>query len=239
MDDARAPGNSLTCRPDDVRAVFANLSTNYDRLNTWMSWGMLAGWQRALVQSLGLGPEERALDICTGTGEVAIALGRRGVQVTGLDFCAAMLERANRKALAQGVEIEWVEADALQLPFADASYDGATLSLALRNIQDRTACFAELARVVKPNGRLAILELSRPPHPLMRAGFAVYTERLIPALGRCLSASSPWQYFASSLQNLPSPGCVTDELVSAGWGVVHHHYRVFGSVSLYIVEQER
>ena len=236
-------GDSLTIKPDDIRAVFADLSTDYDRISAWLSWGRLSAWQRALVQSLEMGPKKRALDVCTGTGEVALALAARGMQVTAVDFCAPMLDLCRQKSQTRGVTVEWLWGDALALPLPDDGFDGATVSFALRNLTERLQCFSELARVVRPGGRLALLELSRPQNPLLGWGFDVYSQRVVPALARRFAGTrgpgvDRWDYFFASLKELPAPETIWRELHATGWERVCHRHLMLGAVRLYVADRK-
>ena len=146
---------------DGVRRMFDRIAPVYDLMNRVMTAGLDRRWRRATVEAV-VRPGDRVLDACCGTGDLAIAARRRGADVVGLDFAEAMLERARRKA----ADIEWVRGDVLALPFEDGSFDAATVGFGVRNVDDLDAGLRELRRVLRPGGRLGILEITRPRGPL-------------------------------------------------------------------------
>ena len=146
-----------TLAPESVREMFDRISPVYDSMNRVMTLGLDRRWRRLAAEAV-VRPGDRVLDACCGTGDLALAAARAGGRVTGLDFSGAMLERARRKSEA----IEWVQGDVLELPFEDETFDAATIGFGIRNVADLEAGLRELARVLKPGGRLACLEITRP-----------------------------------------------------------------------------
>lgn len=190
---ARRQGTGLP-RPGEekamfVRTLFDTIAPRYDLMNRLMTAGFYPRWQRCLAAVTGLGPGGHALDVCCGTGDLGLIMARQvapGGRVVGVDFSPRMLEIARRKAArgqAAAVEIEFVRGDALDLPFPDGSFDCAVIGFALRNVNDIPRCLAEMARVVRPGGRVLALEVCRPPSPWVRAWFYPYFHSVVPLLG--------------------------------------------------------
>ncbi len=189
-------------RPDHarrVREMFARISPRYDLLNHLLSANIDKRWRRKLVQKLQplLTVNATVLDVGCGTGDLSIAIFEKtAAQVVGMDFCRPMLELAARKAS----HLQFIEGDALQLPFADASFDAVTIAFALRNLASTEQGLAELHRVLKPRGWLAILEFSKPVIPGVRQLVALYYWRLLPWIGGWLSGSrSAYKYLPDSI----------------------------------------
>ncbi|HEX2293582.1 MAG TPA: ubiquinone/menaquinone biosynthesis methyltransferase, partial [Gaiellaceae bacterium] len=150
-----------TLPADGVRTMFDRIAPVYDVMNRAMTAGLDRRWRRLTADAV-VSPGDRVLDACCGTGDLALEALRAGGVVTGLDFSDAMLARARRKSS----EVEWVQGDLLRLPFADGSFDAATVGFGVRNVEDLDAAIRELRRVLRPGGRLAILEIVRPRGPL-------------------------------------------------------------------------
>ena len=171
--------------------LFAGLPRHYDRVAAVLSFGQDPRWRQTMVEAVLAGPDERVLDVATGTGLVARALVRRyGCTVVGLDQSAAMLEVARARLVrdpALGRRVSLVVGEAERLPFGDGEFDHLTFTYLLRYVDDPAATVRELARVVRPGGRVASLEFAVPPSPLWRALWALYTRVGLPALGRLVS----------------------------------------------------
>ncbi|MFN0091377.1 MAG: ubiquinone/menaquinone biosynthesis methyltransferase [Acidimicrobiales bacterium] len=179
-----------------VRAMFDAIAPRYDLVNRVMTLRMDVGWRRAAVRTLGLAPGARVLDIACGTGDLCRELASAGLAPVGLDVSWNMLAHARTAA-------PLVHADALALPLADASVDGAVCGFALRNLVDLPAFAAELARVVRPGGRIALLEVAAPTNPLLAAGHRVYFGRVAPLIGGALSDRAAYRYLPRSVAYLP------------------------------------
>jgi demethylmenaquinone methyltransferase/2-methoxy-6-polyprenyl-1,4-benzoquinol methylase len=167
-------------------ALFSGLPSHYERMGALLSFGQDPRWRAALVDAIDPGPGQRILDVATGTGLVARALARRGAEVVGLDQSEQMLAGA-RARLSDGPEITFVQGEAERLPFEDASFDALTFTYLLRYVDDRAATMAELARVLKPGGRIGMVEFAVPQATWARALWRVQTRVALPLVGRLVS----------------------------------------------------
>jgi demethylmenaquinone methyltransferase/2-methoxy-6-polyprenyl-1,4-benzoquinol methylase len=186
-----------TLASDDVRGMFDRIAPVYDAMNRVMTAGLDRVWRRLTVEAV-VQPGDRVLDACCGTGDLALAAEREGGVVTGLDFSPRMLERARKKSET----VTWVEGDLLALPFGDDSFDAATVGFGVRNVSDLDAALAELRRVLRPGGRLAILEITQ-PRGILRPFFSLWFDRVVPVLGRVLPGGSAYTYLPASVRRFP------------------------------------
>ena len=186
-----------TLASDDVRGMFDRIAPVYDVMNHVMTAGLDRSWRRLTVEAV-VQPGDRVLDACCGTGDLGLAAEREGGIVTGLDFSARMLERARRKSDS----IVWVEGDLLALPFDDVSFDTATVGFGVRNVSDLEAALAELHRVLRPGGRLAILEITR-PRGILKPFFSLWFDRVVPLLGKVLPGGRAYTYLPASVRRFP------------------------------------
>jgi demethylmenaquinone methyltransferase/2-methoxy-6-polyprenyl-1,4-benzoquinol methylase len=169
--------------------LFEGLPARYDRVGAAMSFGQDPRWRAAMVEAVQPRPGQRILDVATGTGMVAFALARQGAEVTALDQSAAMLAVARRRTPPASGSIEFVTGEAERLPFADASFDGLTFTYLLRYVDDPQSTLSELARVVRPGGRIGMVEFGVPPNPLLKDLWRAYTRVGLPLIGRAVSAA--------------------------------------------------
>jgi demethylmenaquinone methyltransferase / 2-methoxy-6-polyprenyl-1,4-benzoquinol methylase len=217
--------------PDGVRTMFDRIAPVYDVMNRAMSAGLDQRWRR-LAAAAAVRPGDRVLDAACGTGDLALADACAGGRVTGLDFSERMLERARLKA----PELEWVHGDVLALPFPDETFDAATIGFGIRNVADLEAGLRELARVLRPGGRLGVLEITRPAG-LLRPFFHVWFDVLVPIAGKLLPGGAAYEYLPASVRRFPGP----DELAAAlaGAGFAHVSYRLLagGIVALHVGER--
>jgi demethylmenaquinone methyltransferase/2-methoxy-6-polyprenyl-1,4-benzoquinol methylase len=219
---------SGTLEPDAVRGMFDRIAPVYDLMNHVMTAGLDRRWRR-LAASEVVWPGDRVLDSCCGTGDLAVEDERRGGRVVGLDFSEPMLERARKKSGA----IEWVQADALALPFEDASFDAATVGFGVRNLADLEGGLGELARVLRPGGRLAVLEITRPKGPL-KPFFRLWFDVLVPFAGRVLPGGKAYTYLPASVRRFPGPDDLSTLLERAGFDDVRYRLLGGGSVALHV-----
>jgi demethylmenaquinone methyltransferase/2-methoxy-6-polyprenyl-1,4-benzoquinol methylase len=219
---------SGTLSPDGVRAMFDRIAPIYDAMNRAFTMGLDGRWRR-LAAASAVRPGDRVLDAACGTGDLAIAAREAGGDVTGLDFSERMLERARRKSDA----VEWVLGDVLALPFDDAAFDAATIGFGIRNVEDLDAGLRELARVVRPGGRLAVLEITR-PKGVLRPFFKLWFDVLIPLAGKLLPGGVAYSYLPASVRRFPGPDELADALRRAGFADVSHRLLAGGIVSLHV-----
>ncbi len=208
----------MTLAPDGVRAMFDRIAPVYDVMNRVMTAGLDVRWRR-LAAETAVRPGDRVLDGACGTGDLAIACLKAGAErVTGLDFSEKMLERARRKSAGKPV-LDWVQGDLLALPFADATFDAATVGFGVRNVANLELALRELRRVLVPGGRLAILEITQPRGPL-KPFFSLWFDRVVPLLGKVLPGGSAYTYLPASVKRFPSAEGLAALLHECGFGQV-------------------
>jgi demethylmenaquinone methyltransferase / 2-methoxy-6-polyprenyl-1,4-benzoquinol methylase len=213
---AGASGRSQpgTLEEAQVRAMFDRIAGVYDRMNGVMTAGLHHAWRRRAADLAELEPGARALDVATGTGDLALELARRvapGGEVIGTDFSERMLELARAKAAQTSVRFEL--ANALALPYGDDEFDAATVGFGARNFADLDRGLAEMARVVRPRGRVVVLEITTPRRPPLSTFFELWFDRVVPALGRVAGDADAYTYLPSSVRRFPGP----EELAGAMW----------------------
>jgi demethylmenaquinone methyltransferase/2-methoxy-6-polyprenyl-1,4-benzoquinol methylase len=208
-----------------VRSMFDSIAPRYDLVNRIMTFRLDVGWRRRAVRSLGLPRGALVLDLAAGTGDLCRDLSAAGYSPVGADLSWGMLAHARTAA-------PLVEADALRLPLAAHSADGATCGFALRNFVDLDAFFAELARVIKPGGRIALLDVAEPPNRMLRWGHAFYFGKVVPKIGGLLSDASAYQYLPKSVAYLPPPETMVDHLIAAGFAQVDRRLLTGGIAQL-------
>ena len=214
--------------PDAVRSMFDRISPVYDAMNRTMTLGLDQRWRRATVAAV-VQPGDKVLDACCGTGDLAVAALRAGATVIGLDFSERMLERARRKSS----DVEWVRGDAQQLPFEDASFDAATVGFGVRNLDDLERGLGELRRVLRPGGRVAILEITK-PSGLLAPFYRLWFDGLVPLLGKILPGGSAYTYLPASVRRFPGPDELAGLLRGAGFEDVRWRTFAGGIVALHI-----
>ncbi len=207
----RSPASG-TLPDTQVKAMFDRIARVYDRMNSVMTAGMHHRWRERAADLARVGPGSTALDVATGTGDLAVELARRGAEVTGMDFAPAMLELARRKA--PGLAFE--EGDALELRHADASFDAVTVGFGARNFSDLDRGLAEMARVAKPGGRVVVLEITTPQKPPLSWFFRAWFDTVVPALGRLAGDPDAYTYLPSSVRRFPGPEELAARMAAAG-----------------------
>jgi len=223
----------VTLQPERVRDMFDRISPSYDRMNLLMSMGRDGRWRRLGVRASRAQPGDAALDVCCGTGDFAVEL-RRAVgpsgRVVGLDFSPQMLEVARRKCSA----VEWQQGNALALPFADGEFAAACVGFGVRNLSDHRRGFAEMARVVRPGGRVVCLEMSTPPAPI-RPFSQLWTDHGVPVLGRIVAHDpEAYRYLPASVHRFPSAPELAEIMREAGLVDVGYRRLMMGVVALHV-----
>jgi demethylmenaquinone methyltransferase/2-methoxy-6-polyprenyl-1,4-benzoquinol methylase len=220
-----------------VRTMFGRIAGRYDLMNRLMTLGRDGAWRRYTVSQTAPPPQGRVLDMATGTGDLALEALRQQptAQVVGLDFTPEMLLLAREKALASQAHLELAAGDGLNLPFADGLFDAVVTGFALRNVIDIPAAFAEMARVTRPGGRLACLEIAKPRQPLFRRFFAFYSYRLVPLLGGLITGQpSAYTYLPHSLTAFLTPDEIVEVMRATGWRQVGYKRLMLGTVAVHV-----
>jgi demethylmenaquinone methyltransferase / 2-methoxy-6-polyprenyl-1,4-benzoquinol methylase len=212
---------------EGVRSMFDRIAPVYDAMNRVMTAGLDRRWRSEAANAV-VRPGDRVLDSCCGTGDLAIAAAEAGGKVTGIDFSKPMLERARMKA----PELEWIEGDALTLPFADASFDAATVGFGVRNLSELDKGLRELRRVLRPGGRLAVLEITR-PRGVLAPFYRLWFDVLIPVAGKVLPGGSAYTYLPASVRRFPDPQGLAKLLDEAGFGEIRWRLFAGGIVALH------
>lgn len=209
-----------------VRAMFDSIAPRYDLVNRIMTFRLDVGWRRRAIRSLGLGTRSVVLDLACGTGDMCVDLTRSGYRPVGADLSFGMLAAARTDA-------PLVHGDGLVLPFPDRSIDGVTCGFALRNFVDLAPVLAELARVLRPGGRIALLDVAEPPNALLRWGHGVYFGKVVPVIGGWLSDKDAYRYLPKSVAYLPEPAELERMIAGAGFDDVDRALLTGGISQLY------
>ena len=214
----------MTLAPDAVRTMFDRIAPVYDVMNRVMTGGLDLRWRRLAAEAV-VGGGDHVLDAACGTGDLALAALKAGAaRVTGLDFSDAMLERARRKTAGRP-ELEWVRGDLLALPFGAVTFDAATVGFGVRNVADLELALRELRRVLRPSGRLAILEITQ-PRGALAPFFGVWFDRIVPQLGKLLRAGGAYAYLPASVKRFPTAEELAGLMRTAGFANVR--FRLLG-----------
>ena len=201
-----------------VRAMFDRIARVYDPMNSVMTAGMHHRWRRRAADLARVGPGHRVLDVATGTGDLALELRSRGAEVVGMDFSEAMLDLARQKA----PDVSFEAGNALQLGYGDGEFDAATVGFGARNFADLRQGLSEMTRVVRPGGRVVVLEITTPERPPLSWFFRLWFDRLVPLMGRFAGDSDAYSYLPSSVRRFPRARELAGEL--AGVGLVRIRY---------------
>lgn len=233
---------ALDKAPARIAKMFDAIAPRYDLLNHVLSAGMDRGWRDRAVDALSLPPHARVLDLCTGTGDLAMAIVQRanGATVVGVDFAGEMLRLARAKVRGASLDrrISLVRGDATRIPLPDNSCDGATIAFGIRNVAEPERALAELARVMRPAASLAILEFGAPRIPGIRTLYSWYFQYVLPLVGRLVSKhQSAYSYLPASVGTFPPPSEFSRTLVATGFSHVRAVPLTFGIVYLYVARR--
>jgi demethylmenaquinone methyltransferase/2-methoxy-6-polyprenyl-1,4-benzoquinol methylase len=221
----------LARRPDAIRGMFAAVASRYDLLNRLLSLRQDVGWRRRLVAALAEAPPGAVLDLATGTGDVALAVGGRNV--TGADFCLDMLALAGAKARRRRRSIQWTAADGLALPFRDGAFAAVTVAFGVRNFADLGTGLGEIRRVLAPSGVLAILEFQRPALRPMRLAMRAWNRLVVEPVGSLLSGDpAAYAYLPASVETFPAAGDLARAVAAADFAIVASRELSGGIVAL-------
>jgi len=224
-----------------VQTMFSGIAGKYDRLNHILSLGTDFYWWRRMAGISGAAAGKRFLDVAAGTGDSSLALARRGAEVISTDFTQAMLRLGPGKFRRAGQEhLVWasVGADAQQLPFRESCFDGITICYGIRNVENRPRAYREFLRVLKPGGRLTILEFSQPRYAWLRALYDTYSLRILPRIGGWLSgAPEAYTYLPESIRAFPNQPALARELGEAGFAGVRWNNLTGGIVALHTAQK--
>ncbi len=252
---ARTGAGAGTLEAGQVRSMFDRIAAVYDPMNTAMTAGLHHRWRARAADLAHVAPGGRVLDVATGTGDLALELAGRvapGGQVLGSDFSEGMLERARSKAasLTAGAEVRFEWADALELPYGDDDFDAATVGFGARNFSDLSRGLAEMVRVVRPGGRVVVLEITTPTRPPLSSFYRLWFDRLVPALGALAGRgealiqrarekpvtggiADAYTYLPSSVRRFPGPEALAELLVRAGLADVEYLLTAGGIVAIH------
>jgi demethylmenaquinone methyltransferase / 2-methoxy-6-polyprenyl-1,4-benzoquinol methylase len=222
-----------TLEESQVQAMFDRIARVYDLMNSLMTAGLHHRWRERAADLAAVGPGARALDVASGTGDLAVELARRvgpTGTVVGTDFSEAMLERARQKSAV----VAWEWANALELPYPDGGFDAATVGFGARNFSDLDRGLAEMARVVRPGGRVVILEITTPQRPPLSTFFAIWFDRVVPALGKLAGDPDAYAYLPSSVKRFPAPAALAARMVAVGLTDVRWILTAGGIIALHV-----
>jgi len=223
--DALPPEEEKAAR---VRAMFDRIAPRYDALNRAMSMGLDQGWRRRALRLIEVGPGDRVLDLACGTGDLSEQAAACGATVIGADFAAEMLRGAQRR----GVPASFLQGDAASLPFGDSSVDVVTCGFALRNFVALGPVLEELARVLAPGGRMALLDVDRPSNGLVRWGHSLYFDRVVPFVGGLVSDRDAYRYLPQSTAYLPPQEELLALIAKSGFAQVRKHRLLLGAAQI-------
>ena len=224
---------SGTLEEPQVRAMFDRIASVYDVMNSVMTAGLHHRWRARAADLAAVGPGDRALDVATGTGDLARELERRvrpGGEVVGSDFSEEMLTIARRKA--PSIAYEW--GNALELPYPEASFDAATVGFGARNFSDLDRGLAEMARVVRPGGRVVVLEITTPRRPPLSTFYRVWFDRVVPLIGRLTGETVAYSYLPSSVRRFPGPEELAAGMARAGLAEIRWVLTAGGIIAIHV-----
>ncbi len=208
--------------------MFDRIAPRYDRMNRLLSMGLDQRWRRRALAAIGLGPGDRLLDLACGTGDLAELAAARGATVWAVDFAGEMLRGGRRR----GIDAHWVQGDAERLPFPDGAADCLSCGFALRNFASLPAVLAEMARVLAPGGRLALIEVDRPRHTALRVAHGLYFDGIVPRVGALFSDRDAYRYLPESTAYLPEARELRALIEDAGFDAVRKDALLFGAAQL-------
>jgi demethylmenaquinone methyltransferase/2-methoxy-6-polyprenyl-1,4-benzoquinol methylase len=235
------PGSGTLSEPQ-VRAMFDRIAGFYDVMNSVMTAGLHHRWRARAADLAALRPGDSALDVACGTGDLAVELASRvgsGGEVVGSDFSGEMLDRARAKARDRGLDIAWEWGNALELPYAADRFDAATVGFGARNFSDLERGLAEMTRVVKPGGRVVVLEITTPRRPPLSTFYSLWFDRIVPVIGRITGEREAYTYLPSSVKRFPGPEGLAAGMERAGLGDIRWILTAGGIIALHVGVKRR
>jgi demethylmenaquinone methyltransferase / 2-methoxy-6-polyprenyl-1,4-benzoquinol methylase len=238
--DELTPGGEAAAGDEfaaQVRSMFDRIAGVYDLMNTAMTAGLHHRWRERAADRAEVGPGDSALDVCCGTGDLALALARRvGAEgsVIGCDFSSPMLDAARRKAARRGVDaVRFEPADALHLPYEEGSFDAVTVGFGVRNLADLERGLAQMARVLRPGGRLVILEITQPARPPLSGFYSLWFDRIVPLLGAIAGDRDAYTYLPESVKRFPAPPGLAALMDAAGLEGIRYTILAGGIIAIH------
>jgi demethylmenaquinone methyltransferase/2-methoxy-6-polyprenyl-1,4-benzoquinol methylase len=222
----------LDKKPTDVAAMFDRTAEKYDLLNSLMTGGQDRAWRKAVARAIDAKPGERVLDLAAGTGTSSAAIAASGAEVVACDFSLGMLQVGTRRQ-GESSGVTFVAGDALNLPFADDSFDAVTISFGLRNVADTHQALSEMLRVTRPGGRLLVCEVSHPPNKMLAKGHKTHLTHGLPLLAKASSNPESYNYLAESTLKWPDQAGLAAMIREAGWTKIQWRNLTFGVVALH------
>lgn len=237
MTGATKPSRDSAHFAEQVNRMFDRIADRYDLLNSVMTAGLHHRWRHRAADRAELAPGDAALDVCCGTGDLTLELASRvspDGYVVGCDFSEPMLDLARRKAAQRNVaaaRFEW--ADALQLPYDAGRFDAVTVGFGIRNFADRDRGLLEMARVLRPGGRLVILEITEPKRPPLSTFYSLWFDRIVPKLGSAAGDAEAYSYLPESVHSFPSPHGLAEKMDAAGLGQIRWTVLAGGIIAIH------
>jgi demethylmenaquinone methyltransferase/2-methoxy-6-polyprenyl-1,4-benzoquinol methylase len=233
----------LSDKGEKIQQMFGAIAPRYDFLNRLLSFGIDRRWRKKTVRLLKYRPDARILDVATGTGDVALEIARTtpaSIKITGADFCKEMVDRGKDKVAASPYadRINFKVAPCEDLPFASDTFDSITIAFGIRNVVDRKLGLAEMWRVLRPGGRMLILEFSTPRSAFFRQIYYFYFRRLLPVVGGLFSRYNAYKYLPDSVLEFPSQEEFSRMISEAGFRNIHLHELTFGIATIYVGEKD-
>lgn len=218
-----------------IQQMFAEIAPGYDRANRALSMGVDVRWRKRTVKTVDPQAGERGLDVCSGTGDLCFALQGAGATMTGADFCAPMLQHTHKKQPSSGRRSDFLAADAMNLPFGDNQFDFATVAFGIRNVAEPIVALREMARVVRPGGRVVVLEFCKPRVPVFSSLYRFYFGRILPKLGKWISGAKndAYRYLHDSVQAFPERAAFLELMREAGLGTPRQRLLTGGIAAIY------
>ncbi len=236
MTDTAQPQRESAQFSEQVQGMFDRIAGRYDLLNSVMTAGLHHAWRERAADRAEVEPGDSVLDVCCGTGDLAFELAGRVApngRVVGSDFSEPMLDLAREKAAGRDAPVRFEWADALRLPYDEDRFDAVTVGFGVRNLSDLDRGLAEMRRVLRPGGRLVILEITQPTRPPLSTFYSLWFDRIVPVLGRIAGDSAAYSYLPESVRSFPSPRGLAEKMDAAGFGRIRWTVLAGGIIAIH------